>query len=106
MINIAINRAEGIITGFEIEGHSSYAKHGKDIVCAGISALSQAAILGLLSVAKADVDFNMHEGYILCEIKQGDDKADAILDTMYLGIVEIQRNYKDHINIKEVGTCE
>ena len=27
------------VTGFRIEGHAGYAKHGKDIVCAAVSAL-------------------------------------------------------------------
>ena len=27
------------VTGFRIEGHAGYAKHGKDIVCAAVSIL-------------------------------------------------------------------
>lgn len=48
MIHIRIFEDEaGEIKGFLVEGHAGYAPRGQDIVCAGISALVQAAVLGL-----------------------------------------------------------
>ena len=40
MINITIyQRQKDVYDGFRMEGHAEYAKYGKDIVCAGVSAL-------------------------------------------------------------------
>ena len=40
MINITIyQRQKDVYDGFRMEGHARYAKYGKDIVCAGVSAL-------------------------------------------------------------------
>lgn len=40
MINVSVYKnAENLITGFQISGHALFAKHGKDIVCAAVSAL-------------------------------------------------------------------
>jgi uncharacterized protein len=36
----------------DVRGHAGYAEHGKDIVCAGVSAITQAAILGLQALAE------------------------------------------------------
>lgn len=36
-----------------VKGHANYAPYGKDIVCSGISAILQTAILGLKAIAEA-----------------------------------------------------
>ncbi|MBQ9855288.1 MAG: ribosomal-processing cysteine protease Prp, partial [Clostridia bacterium] len=38
---------KGMIWGFEASGHAGYAESGSDIVCAAISALTQATAGGL-----------------------------------------------------------
>jgi uncharacterized protein YsxB (DUF464 family) len=40
-------------THISITGHAGYAEHGKDIVCAGVSAVAHSAILGLNAIAEA-----------------------------------------------------
>ncbi|MDH7577206.1 MAG: ribosomal-processing cysteine protease Prp [Bacillota bacterium] len=45
-IKIFENQA-GEIRGFLVRGHAGYAPKGEDIICAGVSALVQAAVLGL-----------------------------------------------------------
>lgn len=35
----------------DVKGHSGYAPHGQDIVCAAVSAILQTAVLGLESIA-------------------------------------------------------
>ena len=36
----------------EVEGHAMYDAHGRDIVCAGVSAILQTAVLGLEAIAE------------------------------------------------------
>ena len=41
MIDITINRSKsGFIVSFTMSGHALFADHGKDLVCAGASAVS------------------------------------------------------------------
>ena len=48
MIKIEIVRnSDQAMVGFSVTGHANTAPHGQDIVCAGISALTQTAVLGL-----------------------------------------------------------
>lgn len=51
-----------------IRGHANSAQYGQDIICAGVSAIIQAAILGLESIAES------YPQYV--EIKEIKDKED------------------------------
>jgi len=105
MIRIVIYKShEGMINGFRVTGHSGYSAHGSDIVCSAISALTQTALLGLVEVAKADVDYEIDEGYLYCKVKghQSDDMRTmcyAILETMHAGISNIRESYAQYIDI-------
>ena len=107
MIKIIIYKArEGEIMGFKVTGHSGYGTQGKDIVCSAVSALAQTALLGLMKVAEADVDYKIDEGYLACSIKDaGSDRkrimCEAILGTMYEGLKSIKESYIKHIDIVE-----
>lgn len=39
-------------TSIQISGHAGYDAHGKDIVCASVSAILQTAQLGLLQIGR------------------------------------------------------
>jgi len=107
LIKIIIYKArEGEITGFKVTGHSGYNTHGKDIVCSAVSALAQTALLGLLKVAGADVDYKIDEGYLMCSLTNADSDrkrimCEAILETMYEGLKSIKESYEKHIDIVE-----
>ena len=52
MVRIAFFRKDGKLTGIECSGHSGYSHKGSDIICAAVSALMNALILGLNDVAE------------------------------------------------------
>lgn len=113
MIKIIVYKSrKGKINGFKVTGHSGYSTHGSDIVCSAVSALTQTALLGLIKVAKADVDYEMDEGYLSCLVKEAESDTVrtmcyAILETMYEGILNIQESYTKYIDIvqEEVQSC-
>jgi len=97
--------AQGRVRGFELSGHAGYADSGQDIVCAGVSALSMAACNGLeyfLSVVPKVVQ--EEDGHLTCQLvgipEQELEKAQWILQTMTLGIENLQATYgQDYILI-------
>ncbi len=107
MIKIIIYRSkEGKISGFKVTGHSGYEDSGKDIVCSAVSALTQSSLLGLLKVAEADADYNISEGCLTCSLKSQESgkkeiMCEAILETMYEGLLNIRESYKKNIHIVE-----
>ena len=51
MIKINVSAESGQMT-IEVKGHAMYGAHGRDIVCAGVSAILQTAVLGLEAIAE------------------------------------------------------
>ena len=95
---------QGQIREFELSGHAGFAEEGRDIVCSGVSALSIAAVNGLehfLSVAPKVQEADGHITCRLIEVSEQDlEKAQWILQTMTLGIEQIQTAYgQDYILI-------
>jgi len=56
MVQIKVERGSGKIH-IKSDGHANYAKHGSDIVCAGISAILETTVLGLTELAIAYPDY-------------------------------------------------
>lgn len=54
MIEVKLFYQDKILTGIECKGHSGYSEKGSDIICAAVSVLMQALLLGLSEVAKID----------------------------------------------------
>ena len=99
---------QGAIQRFEIAGHAGYAPHGDDIVCAAVSALGQAAILGLEEVLgivpQVELD---QEGRLVCQLPasipgERREAAQAILETARVGIAAIARDYGQYVQVREV----
>lgn len=89
------------------QGHSGFAENGKDIVCAAISSIVQTALLGLLAVAKINVDFSRDEkrGLLKFAIPNSLDiskrhDADIILNTMLCGLSDLHEEYSDYLNLE------
>ena len=71
MINITINRSKsGFIQSFTMSGHALFANHGKDIVCAGASAVS----FGTINAVHALTG-------IIPDIEQGEDGFLELFDS-------------------------
>ena len=95
--------ADGMIAGYRVTGHSGTAKHGQDIVCAGVSALTQSALLGIMEHLHRTVDYDIASGNLEMRlIESPNDCTEAILRTMYMGLAEIEKISPKGIQIQEV----
>jgi uncharacterized protein YsxB (DUF464 family) len=99
------------IQGFEVRGHTGFAAHGQDIVCAGISVLAQAAVLGLKHFLPRALAVEIADGLLACRLPAGAgltqaemEKAQVILTTTCLGFQAIKDSYGEYLSIvkKEV----
>jgi hypothetical protein len=105
MISIEIRRdSEGKIQEFISRGHGQY-EEGRDILCAGTSTLLQTAIIGLEDYLKLDPKIEKEKGFLRCKLEREsflNREIDAILETMVLGLKELENQYPDHIRVWEV----
>ncbi|MGA8576106.1 MAG: ribosomal-processing cysteine protease Prp [Candidatus Cybelea sp.] len=91
------------VSGFSARGHADYERHGKDIVCAAVSAVLQAAQLGLTAYAKADVTARQGSGELrLAWPKdEGDwESVRAIVATAELAVEQIARRFPENVRLK------
>ena len=103
MIEVEIKEErDGRISAFSVHGHSGTAPKGRDIVCAGVSALAQTALLGLGRHLHRDVDYQIEpSGDLQLKLREApDDLSEAILRTMRLGIEEIEKAYPDAVQLR------
>ncbi len=106
MIKIEIFRNQaGEIAGFQVRGHSNTAPRGQDIVCAGVSALTQTAVLGMEKHLNRDFTLAIRSsGQLKFDLKDDPDTfTGAILETMLLGLREIAKANPDNVSITEIG---
>lgn len=96
-----VKNIKGQIISFEAKGHAFQAEHGKDIVCAGVSSLTQTAVLGLQEYLKKEVTGVCKPGYLKAIlIDEADNCTEAILQTMLIGLKEIKKLYADFFDLK------
>lgn len=97
MIKIQVRRGPQGVAEFRVTGHAGFADHGQDIVCAAVSALVQTALLGLEKVADQPFAAEVRNGNVQCQLAEGGSdanvKAQAILETMILGLSDIAKEY-------------
>lgn len=107
MTTVKFERIDGKIISVECSGHTCYVDEGEDVICAALSSIVQTAVLGLLQVAKIDVDYKVDEekGYLkailpknLSEARRHD--ADTILETLLLGVADLNQGFSDFIELE------
>ena len=95
------------ITGFTVSGHSGYAEHGQDIVCAAISAVVTMAEATINEVcgAKAKVRVKDEDARITLTLPASCDEEEtvqAVLAGMLVTLCNLRDEYPDYIEVLEV----
>jgi uncharacterized protein len=82
------------------QGHALAGDHGEDVVCAAVSAIVQAARLGLEAHAGVALDVHQESGDFQMrwpEANRDDEAVRAIVATAELSIEQIARQYPAHV---------
>ena len=105
MTNITFIKNENNFIGFVCMGHTNFANHGEDIVCASVSAITQSTAMGLMQVLdiKCKYKTNNKKGSIECwlpeDCKQIKD-AQVLLNTAYIALKDLEHGYPDNIKVE------
>lgn len=98
----------GKYKGFRVIGHANYAEHGKDIVCAAISAVTQAIVIGISEVvgASSKVTIDKEKGLIEVDVSESDyeliEKVDTLIETMQISLAHIETQYSEYLTVENV----
>ena len=109
MTDIKFLKKENVFVGFVCSGHTGYDEYGKDILCATLSGITQSVVLGLKDVCGIDIKVNRNDndGYIKVELpktidKVKLDKAQVLLNTLYLSIEDLKQGYSKYISMEVI----
>lgn len=104
MIRIRCERNDGKIQKLVITGHANSAPHGKDIICAAVSAVSFGGLNALGNPKAFMIETNEDDGTLKVEAKSGVTKHDyEVLDTIMIQLKSIEESAKDFVQIVEKG---
>ena len=84
-------RPDGTLVGYRAEGHTGYAESGSDIVCAAVSALTQATLNGLKEVLGAPVMFDIDDRTASLEARLTPEATRDVIEKEVPGIPEAIR---------------
>lgn len=104
MIQITITCTGDFIRKIEVHGHAGYAVEGQDIYCAGVSAITQTALLGLIQHLDNEPVYKIEKGFLTCSLPEKlteneMSSAQIILSTMEAGLMSLQDAYPAYIKV-------
>jgi uncharacterized protein YsxB (DUF464 family) len=104
MTSVSFKKKYEYLIAFKIEGHAGFKEEGEDIVCSAISMISQTTLIGILEVLKIDVEYYIEDGFLNLSLEKNSmeeiKKCQVLLQTMLLGLKNIEITYGDYINVK------
>ena len=83
-------------------GHADWAEHGQDVVCAAVSAVLQAAWLGLDQVARVPVEAGRSDGTLSLRWpadRRDDPALRAIVGTAEAAVATIALQFPEHVRL-------
>jgi hypothetical protein len=95
---------EAVLVGFRVEGHADFGEYGTDIVCAGVSAMAQAAVFGLREALGDALKTQKKGAYLEVSMGSGEARKEgprAILRTFELGARSVERSYPGTVEVRD-----
>lgn len=100
MIKVSIEYRGSGFASMEVKGHADSAPHGKDLVCAAVSAVTIGALNALEKTE--DFDISVESGDVRLSAKAGiGDHDETVIETLIIQLKTIEESYKGFIEIKE-----
>ena len=85
--------------GLTVSGHAGYAPAGQDIVCAGVSALTQTLIRSVEDLTSDKIKYKISPGGVDIEYGNLSEKSRTLVDSFFIGILLIADEYPDNVRI-------
>jgi uncharacterized protein YsxB (DUF464 family) len=108
VIRVDVDREGGTkhIVGFKVAGHALFAEAGKDIVCAGVSAVTVGTVNAAEAVIGVALSARMEEGLLQVVVPKGlsettEASLQLLLESMLVMLQTIEQSYGKHIKLKE-----
>ena len=85
--------------GITIAGHAEYGEHGKDIVCAAVTALTEQFILSVEKLTPNTPVYRMGPGYVNIRIGSPTEETKLLTDCFFIGAENIEQQFPGHVRV-------
>ena len=100
MIKVLIKEQDNHFKSLVIKGHANSAPHGKDLVCAAVTAVAIGGLNNLKNVKNFKIEIK--EGLISVEaIEEIIEHDEIVMETLICGLKTIEEENGDFISIKK-----
>lgn len=83
----------------EISGHAGYAEPGKDIVCAGVTALTQTLIQSIDDLTDDKIEYRISPGKVEVEYRNLSEKSKTLVDSFFIGVSMIADEFPEYVRV-------
>lgn len=82
-----------------VSGHAGYAEAGKDIVCAGVTALTMSLVKSLNDLTDDKIEYEISPGRVDIHCGNLSEAGMLLVDSFFIGICQIADEFPDHVRI-------
>ena len=99
MISVNVSFIGKDLKSLTVSGHANFDNYGKDIVCAGVSAV----VTGGINALESEIENIkiIKENTLGVEVINSNDKIQLILKTILIQLETIESSYKKYIKIRK-----
>jgi len=94
----------GKIKEIFVTGHANFKKHGKDIICAAVSAstLVTANAIEHLSLNQT-IDLTIEDGYFNIKLKESNEIVEKLLENLEYTLDDLEKQYPKYMKNQKEG---
>lgn len=94
MIDVAVRK-----DGIKVSGHADYADPGRDVVCAGVTALTQTLAESIIDLTEDEIEYDISHGVAYIKIGNLSEKSKALVDSFFIGICMIADEFPENVRV-------
>lgn len=103
MINARFNKKCNKLVSVKLSGHAKASDDGYDMVCSAVSAVSLTIANGITDILNVKPKIGLKDGFLSLDLNllsdEEIDNCQILLETMLLGLKNIEINYSDYIKV-------
>jgi len=90
------------VVAYEISGHAMSDEPGKDLVCAGVSAVAFGLTNALIGLGLDEARVKLDEGYLRVDIRDADEDMNALIYGLIVSLETIEREHDEYLSVEMV----
>ena len=100
MIVVKVVNQADLIQSLEVKGHAQSAKHGQDLICAGVSCIVTGLANAIDQLCGDVAEITLNEGFSEIIVKEQSERLQIVLNTGLIQLRMMAEQYPQYLKIK------